>query len=194
MAVVAMLMPQGAWSSAVMLINVITAALLAASFWEPLAQWMDDQVRRATYLVDFVAIWLLFVVILLILRTLTGFASRYNVRFPKVVEIPAAFFFAGWTAWVMVCFTLMTLHMAPLARNFMGGGFQPESRLMFGVAAPDRQWLGFVQKMSLGAFSRGDPQENNEAHVFDPRGEYLPKYASRREQYENIEGIFLPGQ
>ena len=89
--------------------------------------------------------------------------------------------FALWVGWVFVCFMMMTLHTAPLARNFLFDGFQPEQHMLMGLS-PDRQWLGFMQKMSLGTFCRSATAEQwkKQEYVFDPHAEFLPKYTARR--------------
>ena len=85
----------------------------------------------------------------------------------------------------MVCFLMMTLHTAPLARNFAGDYFQPEQHMFLGLA-PDRQWLGFTQRMSLGSFCRsGTEKEANEKTVFDSQAQFMPKYATRRAELES---------
>jgi hypothetical protein len=81
----------------------------------------------------------------------------------------------------------MTLHTAPLARNFLFEGFKTKTdeRMFLGLA-PDRQWLGFVQKESLGAFCRlTTPEEwTKEKYVFDPHASFMPNYATRRASVE----------
>ena len=184
-AAVATLYTEGMWSNAVRLINVVTAALLATNFFEPLARWLDDMGPSYTYYWDFLALWILFVVFTLILRVATDQVSRVKVRFLKVADQIGTWVFAFWIGWVMVCFTMMTLHTAPLARNFLFGGFQPEQRMLLGFA-PDRQWLGFVQKESLGALCRSaTPEEwKKETYVFDPHANFMPNYATRRASVE----------
>ena len=78
-------------------------------------------------------------------------------------------------------YTLTTLHTAPLPREFLFGSFQAKQRMFFGLA-PDRQWLAFVQKMSRGPLCRSasPDQWRREATVFDPAGEFMIKYATRR--------------
>jgi hypothetical protein len=70
--------------------------------------------------------------------------------------------------------------------------------MMLGFA-PDRQWLGFTQKMSLGPFSRNlTPAEQDQSAygkasapdeqslaAFDRQAEFLPKYATRRSMLQN---------
>lgn len=188
----AMLMPQGMWTGALALVNVTTAALLAINFWEPLATWIEGTgplARRGTYMIDFVVIWLLFAIILTILRAVTDLLSKFKVRFIRPIDVAGGAFFGLWTGWVLVCFTMMTLHMAPLAREFLFGSFQPEKRMVAGLA-PDRQMLGFMQNISMGAYSRGTGQD----HIFDPNGEYMLKYASRRKEYSTVTGVMIPSK
>ena len=188
LACMATLYTEGMWSNAIRLINVVTAALLATNFFEPVAQWLDDWQPSYTYVWDFLALWGLFALFTIIFRVLTDQLSQVKVRFLNVADRIGSAFFALWIGWVMVCFTMMTLHAAPLARTFLFGGFKPEERMFMGLA-PDQQWLGFVQKESLGAFCRSaTPEEwEQEKYVFNPRAEFMPKYATRRANLqENI--------
>ena len=50
----------------------------------------------------------------------------------------------------------------------------------------------FHAKESLGAFSRMTPEGNPEGHVFDPTGEFMPRYATRRQILEKQPGIWVP--
>lgn len=192
-AIAATLYPEGMWGNAITLINVVTAALLATNFWEPLAKLVEQYVSSFTFFWDYLMLWALFAVIFGIMRAVTDKLSRTKVRFIKVADQVGGAFFAAWVGWVMVCFTAMSLHMAPLARNFMFGGFDPESHMMAGLA-PDRQWLGFMQRMSYGPFSRtlAPAERDQNTHgrstdaaeqglaVFDRNADFLPKYATRR--------------
>ena len=195
-ACVATLYTEGMWGNAIRLINVVTAALLAVNFWEPLARWLEGFNASFCYFWDFLALWGLFGLFMVLFRLATDFTSRVKVRFLSVVDRAGSVFFAIWVGWVMVCFTAMSLHTAPLARNFLFGGFDPQRRMF--VMAPDRQWLGFVQKVSRGSFSRtagkaeldqkkygSDVNEQEQKLcVFDRKGEYIPKYATRRANLE----------
>ena len=186
-AAVATLYTEGMWSNAIRLINVVTAALLATNYFEPLARWLDDMWPAYTYTWDFLALWTLFVALTLILRVATDQVSRVNVRFLKVADQIGSWVLAFWIGWVLVCFTMMTLHTAPLSRNFLFGGFKTgdQERMLLGFA-PDRQWLGFMQKESLGALCRSaTPEEwKKETYVFDPHADFMPNYATRRAKVE----------
>jgi hypothetical protein len=189
----------GMWSNAIRLINVVTAALLATNFFEPVARWLDDWQPSYTYVWDFLALWGLFGLFITIFRLATDHLSQVKVRFLKIADRIGSALFALLIAWVMICFTMMTLHAAPLARTFLFDGFQAEERMFMGLA-PDRQWLGFVQRVSGGAFCRSatgeelqsekygkSTDENDPAGklcVFDRNAQFTSKYATRRANIE----------
>ena len=188
---------EGMWNNALRLINVVTAALLATNFYEPAATWLDRNLPSYTYFWDFLALWGLFAAGVTVFRALTDEVSKVKVRFLHVANRIGGIFFAVCIAWVLVCFTMMSLHTAPLARNFLFGLFQPEQRMLFGLV-PDRQWLGFVHKLSMGPFRRSatteeqqqktyvsDPDAESKYAIFDENGDFLPKYATRRDDFES---------
>lgn len=180
---VGFLFADGIWGNAIRLINVVTAALLALNFFEPVAGWLDGMAPSYTYFWDFIALWAVFAASMGILKVLTDAASRVKVRFLKVVEQIVSPILALWIGWVMLCFTMVTLHTAPLPKNFLG--FKPEQNTFLGMPT-DRLMLGFAQRMSLGTFSRS-PSANeaaSEGNVFDPKGEFMLKYNSRRFELE----------
>ncbi|MEN6458388.1 MAG: CvpA family protein [Thermoguttaceae bacterium] len=177
LACVGMCYPDGLWSNALRLINVMTSALLAMNFFEPLASWMEIQAKSYTYLWDFISLWAIFAVSMLVLRILTDQLSRVKVKFLKIADRVGSGILAVWIGWIMVMFTMTTLHTAPLAKNFLFDGFQPEQKMFLGLA-PDRCWLGFTQMMSTGAFSC-TPES-----AFDPNSDYMPKYQQRRKNLE----------
>jgi uncharacterized membrane protein required for colicin V production len=183
---VGILYTEGIWNNSLRLVNVVTAALLATNFWEPVANLLNDWQPSLTYFWDFVSLWLLFAIASFVLRLLTDLASRVKVRLLKLADRIAGPIIALLVGWVLVCFTAMTLHTAPLAREPFFGSFRPESPVFLGLLSPDRYWLAFVQKMSLGQFSRegAEKELKDEKYIFDPQGEFLLKYAARRAQLE----------
>ncbi len=187
--VFASLMREGLWSNAIALVNVITAGLIATNFFEPLADWLTKKVPSGKYFWDFLVLWVLFAVTLFVLRSATDRVSRVRVRFKKPIEAAGGYLFALWTAWVFVCFLTMTLHTAPLSRNFLFGGFRPESRMLFGTA-PDRLWLAFVHRLSKGPYRRRAFDLDPERYTFDPHATFMPRYASRREHYAGLKDTF----
>jgi hypothetical protein len=176
---------EGMWNNALRLINVVTAALLATNFWEPLASTLSGWQPGYSYVWDFVTLWGLFSLSLLGLSAVTDAVSKTRVRFLHAAERYGSSALACCTAWVVVCFTAMTMHTAPLGREFLFGSFQPETRAA-SVWSPELIWLGTVQRLSQGPFSRGSrAEQKQEKYVFDPRGEFLPKYTTRRTNLEN---------
>ncbi len=180
--IVAMMWNEGMWSNAISFCNCIFAAMIATNYYEPLAGWLEEKVPSYTYFCDFLAIWLLFWLAASVLRAITDWISVHQVRFRLPVEMVGKGFFAVATAWVFVCFTCMTIHMAPLARTPFGGGFQQEplSNHLLGLA-PDRMWLAFMHTRSKGALAKSQPVP------FDPDGEFVLKYGSRRHELEKLQ-------
>jgi hypothetical protein len=200
-AVVAMLVREGLWSNAIMFFNVMTAAMLATNYYEPLANWIERKEwgRSFTFLLDFLSLWVIFSVVLVVLRLATDKISRVKVRFKMPVEWSGGIFFALWVAWLMVCFTAFSFHTAPLARNFLFGSFQPEptSNMFFG-SAPDRQWLAWMYTMSDttedrtngGSLGRGRLDSDRPGtNTFDPKTDFILRYAARRKQYEGLPDV-----
>jgi hypothetical protein len=186
----------GLWGNAIRLVNTVTAALVATNFFEPLARWLDSKVSASyTYLWDFLALWGLFFLTTLVLRALTDTVSRVKVKFLKLADRIGSGVLSVWIGWVMVCFTMATLHTVPLSQNFLFDGFQPKSRMIAGLA-PDRLWLGFMQQVSRGPFSRtawddevkkyeaNDADPDAKVCVFDRHANFIPKYATRRKLLE----------
>ncbi len=178
-AVFASLMTQGLWTNFITLVNVITAGLVATNYFEPLADYFDRQEPRASYLYDFITIWVIFGITLLALRLATDWMSQVKVRFFMPVEKAGGILMALWVSWIMVCFTTMTLHTAPLSRHFLGFQQTPETHMLFGLQ-PDRVWMGWVYRESKGTFSRFGG-----ARPFDARGSFIVRYSNRRGAFED---------
>lgn len=182
---------EGLWGATLTLLNFLFAGMWATNYFEPLASQIDKNVPRLTYFWDFVALWSLFVVVYIILRIITGTISRYRVEFNYWVEMVGRSIVALWMGWLMVSFTLMTLHTAPLPRHAFGEKFQKEPFAGdFMGMAPDRKWLAFIQSRSRGALRNWTVAE------FDPQGEFIIKYGSRRQMledyYEKSESFSVP--
>jgi len=188
---IAALYTEGMWGNGVRLINVVTAGLLATNFFEPVADWLEGcstNFATFTYLWDFLAFWGMFGLFMIIFRLATDEISKVKVRFMKIVDRIGAVVFSAWIGWVMVCLTATSLHLAPLAREFLFDSFHPEQRAQSNYA-PELKWLGFMQKQSRGAFCRTPGEEDfrvepawkeDRTRTFDPRSEFMPKYATRR--------------
>ena len=176
-ACVGFLYPEGMWSNAIRLINVVTAGLLATNYWEPVARLADNSVSESfTFFWDFISLWGLFAVFLVIFRVATNSLSRVKVRFLKIADRIGGVAFAVAVGWVMVCFITFSLHTATLCRNFLFEGFKPGEANFVGLA-PDKMWLGFAGYCAAGVFS------TSPAVVFDGQ-KFINNYAARRDQIE----------
>ena len=96
--------------------------------------------------------------------------------------------------YVVMSFTAMTLHVAPLGQRPFRGSF---GRVNEGILtekampsyflglSPDRQWLGFMHGRSGdgGALSRW-ALFGWKKRQFDPQGQFIFKYAARRQKLE----------
>jgi uncharacterized membrane protein required for colicin V production len=187
--VAAALHQEGLWTNFIHFVNFLIAALVATNFWEPLAEWLCKNYKGLEYFWDFLVFWGLLAGTFAVMRVITDSTSKFRVRFPKPVDMVGGGFFALWIGWLVVCVACMSLHMAPLQRVFLWQGFRPENKMVFGLA-PDRLWLAFVQKSSLGAFGRIPSEDDPDRYVFDAKGEFLPMWASRREEYSLTQSLF----
>lgn len=178
-AVAISLYTEGLWGNALRLINVVTSALLATNFYEPLANWLESFGSLASYkyLLDFLCLWLLFGVAMGVLRGLTDYVSKIKVRFLKVVDQVGSGILSCCVAAVMVSFVTMTMHTTPLSEKFLWGGFQSDTPMIMGLA-PDRKWLGFSRTVSRGAFSRSPTKPLDPQH-------FISQYKQRRIEIEN---------
>ena len=181
---VAMLWNEGTWSNSLTLINIVLAAMLATNYFEPAATFLESKLPSYTYLLDYLALWGIFFIAFSFLRGATDGLSKTQVRLKMPIEQAGRVVTSVAVGWVMICFTLTTLHTAPLAQTAVRGSFQaePMSNNFLGIA-PDRMWLGFIHSRSSGALSRSEPR------VFDPQGDFIFKYGSRRKTFSAQEGV-----
>jgi hypothetical protein len=116
-----------------------------------------------------------------------------RVKFLKPVNQVGSLVLAAWIGWIMVCFTAMSLHTAPLGREYLVGSFVPEQRVDKWPVSPEICWLGFVQRESKGAFCRSASEDflrknpdwkGEKTRTFDPGGKFLPTYTTRRANLE----------
>ena len=174
---VLMSLASGLWGNLIMVFNVILAGLIATNYFEPLAVWLDGQMPSYTYFWDFLAMWGIFALAIVVLRWITDTLSLVKVRFKKPVEVAGGLVCGGVLGWLMVCFTLFSLHTAPLAHTFFGGGFRPGTNMFLGTA-PDRIW-GRIAAGQSDAES-GPLTTGQEFSLYG----YMERYASRRAAFE----------
>ncbi|REJ70436.1 MAG: CvpA family protein [Planctomycetota bacterium] len=180
---------EGCWHGLITLVNVIFAALIATNAYEPLALRLHFAFPAFGYLADFLLLWILFAFVVAVLQYATRSLSTVRVRLGGRLDQLLGFALALVTGWVLVCFTMMTLHTAPLPREAFNDALAPRLDDSFADRlAPDRIWLNSVQRLSYpAALGRGEGDEPS----FDPAGEFILKYASRRDDNHRAEpGLF----
>ncbi len=138
-----------------------------------------------TYCCDFLSLWGLFAIFVVLFRAVTDQFSKVKVRFPAKIDQVGGIVVSVVIGWVMVCFTLTTLHTAPLGEKFLFGSFQAGEPMFLGIMSPDAQWLRFMQATSKGALGRsvGEPGQKPEMAVFDPGREFQVKYNFCRKDF-----------
>lgn len=180
----------GSWNIMINLINFFIASLVASSYFELVAGQIESINSSYTYLADFVAIWLLFVVTFVFLRLGTDFMSKYQMRMNIWAEYGLRTVLSLWLAISFSYFAFFTFHLAPFApSDFVSN---PQEKL-FGFA-PDQQWMAFVQSRSRGALAASKnalfmpeydliPHPDDvelDCRVFDPHAAFAAKYLKRR--------------
>ena len=199
-AVFALLYLESLWSNTITLINVTLAAVLAFSFFEPMADMIEGLgawPKTCTYLWDYLSLWTLFCTFFGLLRLFTDFASRTRVKFRPPIEIPGRMFAAFLVGLVMISFILASFHIAPLpAAPFSGGFAKSPTSSTFLFFKPDRWMLSFLQTVSGGSLSRGpipgreSPFEMDQGtNIFDPNGDFVLKYRQRRRDLEKNDAL-----
>jgi hypothetical protein len=161
-ACIAFLCRDGIWNNALQLVNVVFAGLLSMNFYEWVARYttkINDDVHTFVPMIDFLALWTCFVLFVFVLRAVTEAVSKVRVRFLQIIDRSGGAALSVCIGWVMVCFTLASLHVSPLAQYPMMGAFQPQSSMFLGMLAPDREWLGFTKYQSAGAYCRTVDQD-----------------------------------
>jgi len=151
-ATLAMMVREGLWSNTITLINMIVCGLVAFGFYSPLANMLDERLSgEFTYVLDFVCLWVVFIVSMLICRVMTGAASRTRMRFKYPIDSVGGPLVGLVAAWVLAGFVTATLHTAPMPRNAFGGKLvhtQDEVATASGLTSPDLGWLRFVERVS----------------------------------------------
>ena len=148
----AMTVREGLWSNTLTLLNVLIAGLFAYGFYAPLAGWLDVQLDGAfTYVIDYVVVWALFIIVMLILRTICKSASTTRMRFRHPIDPIGGPLLGFIVSWALAGFVMATLHMAPLSKEAFGGALihtDADIESKSALTAPDLGWLRFVQRVS----------------------------------------------
>lgn len=178
---------QGLWSSAINVVNITVAGLVATNFFEPLAKLIDSS--GSNYMIDSIVLWALFALTFIILRLITQSLSDHDVYFIKPVEIAGRALLGIWAGWVFVCFAAFAMVTAPIGSQPLGAWDSPDAK-SFLVFSPERMWMAFAQSRSMGALANSMHSEKDllpedaqaGSQVFDSKGDFTYKYYARRKK------------
>jgi hypothetical protein len=177
---------QGLWSSAINVVNITMAGVIATNYFEPLANLVDSS--GTNYMMDSIMLWAVFAVTFIVLRLITQSLSTHDVHFIKPVDLAGRAALGIWAGWVFVCFTAFAMVTAPIGAQPLGSWESPEAK-SFLVFSPERMWMAFAQSRSMGALSNShsgadlhqdDAQTGSQ--VFDSKGDFSYKYYARRKK------------
>jgi hypothetical protein len=184
---------EGAFGAAVSCLVIIVSGLLAMNFFEPFAAFAQRNLMGSgawPFRWDVIMLVGLFAALVFGLRLLMEKLSPRYIEMSGLTHEIGRWSFGLIGGYVTMAFLLTALHTAPLPRNFME--FKPERANLFGILAPDRQWLGLTQYVSENVFSSGrifdgpvsdfiDDNSNENRNTVWPS--FPIRYASRREQF-----------
>lgn len=183
----AMMVKEGLWSNTITLFNILISGLVAFGFYGPLAIFVDEKLNgEFTYVLDFVCIWGLFVISMVLLGALTKLASSSRMRFRNPIDPTGSTIMGELASWVLAAFVMATLHAAPMpgVDAFSGGLEYTEQEVdeKWALFNPDLGWLRFVERVSQsGALGRAQGDFSAKA--------FVKIYADHRVKLEKAPGI-----
>ena len=184
----AMTVREGVWSNTITLINIIVSGLVAFGLYSPLVAYLDESVTdgQHTYWLDFAVLWALYAVTMLVLRTLTGAASKTRLRFKNPIDPVGGPIVGLLAAWVLAAIAMATLHVSPMPKDAFGG------KLVYNdidsaspITSPDAHWLKFVEAMSKEAAFGSGSTDGFSAKAF------VKIYTDRREKFDKAPSLIV---
>jgi hypothetical protein len=163
-AALAMMVREGLWSNTITLITIIVAGLVAFGFYSPIVVYLNEDMTEGqhTYWLDYAVLWALFGATVIVLRAMTGAASKTRMRFKHPIDPVGGPLVGFIAAAVLASFTVATLHVSPMGKDaFSGGLVKPEDvKSASALGSPDAAWLRFVERMSgVSAFGSEGTQD-----------------------------------
>ena len=185
----AMTVREGLWSNTILLFNLLTSGVVAFAFYSPLTVMLDEKLNgEYTYVLDFVCIWALFVVSMVVLSALTGMASKTRMRFRYPIDDVGGPIVGLIVAWSLAGMVLATLHAAPMPgrESAFSGAFAygpGEVDAASSITTPDIGWLRFVERVTQPSALGRSGMKGFSASAF------VTIYGNHREQFSKAPGI-----
>jgi uncharacterized membrane protein required for colicin V production len=170
---------EGLLTAFAMVCNVFLAGLLAFCFWEPLADLLDPLLSNNALhgYEDFLALFLLFSIPLVIFRWVTNAVAPHTVEFFTGLQEGGGVLFGLAIGYLVSGFLVCVLQTLPWHQEFMGfnSEYDPSQTgaALRRVLPPDRVWLGLMNRASKVTFSTG-------GKGFDNHGSFELRYARFR--------------
>jgi hypothetical protein len=183
----AMTVREGLWSNTILLFNLLTSGVAAFAFYSPLTILLDEKLNgEYTYVLDFVCLWAIFVVSMIVLSTLTGMASKTRMRFRHPIDAVGGPIVGLIVAWALGAIVLATLHTSPMPKDAFSGSlvYGPgEIESAGSLTTPDIGWLRFVESVTQpSALGRSDMKGFSVTA-------FITIYGDHREKFGKAPGI-----
>lgn len=165
----AMSIDKGLWSNTLLVINIVLSGLVAFGYFHPLATLaVENGMEEYTFLLDFLALWVLYVAAFVVLHRLgSGMLSKTRMRFKHPIDTAGGPAMAAVAGWLMTGLVAATLHAAPFAKDCFGGVFADTSRSA-PLTNPDRAWLSIAEKaLASGQLGSGAAEFTASRYVLD---------------------------
>src|SRR5262245_49251270 len=89
-------------SITIALLHATLSGLVVFSFYSPLTIFLDEKLSgEYTYVLDFVCVWAIFTIAMLVLKSLTGLASKSFMRFKHPIDPIGSTIMGELASWVM---------------------------------------------------------------------------------------------
>lgn len=184
-ATLAMMVREGVWNNLIALAQIILSGLLAFGFYQPLSTLLDSRSGgELTYFMDFVSIWAIYCLSMLIMKILDAALSKKRVAFPAVVDNAVGPAIGALAGLVLGSIVMASMHTAPMPEDFMSGKLKHnpgEVNTASSLTSPDLGWLRLVEQVSTaGALGTGA-----EFKVKD----FVAIYGDRRKKFEKLDSL-----
>lgn len=192
-ATLAMTVQGGIWNNLITLLSIVVGGVVAFGFFQPAVVYIDQQTEGSyTYLLDLPVLWFLFAVTAGLMINLSGLLSKTKVEFNENVEKFGGPAIGLVAAYAMMCFTMSTMHMAPLGYDMFSSGYEygtspaaAEKKLgeKAPLTTPDIAWLSLsdlvFQPAALGT------SEGFKSSIF------VSEYGNHREKFGSMQSSIV---
>jgi hypothetical protein len=168
---------EGLFTALCMFVNVILAGLITFNFYEPLADFLEENLAGTQALghEDAICLVFLFWIVLGVLRVVTNLLAPAEIDFDALIHRGGGAFFGLLTGYLVAGFLVTVFQTLPLHENFLG--FEPKIEAKQGLRhylPPDRVWLALMHRAGTASFS------SEKDHTFDRAGNYALRYTRHR--------------